>query len=323
MRLINGTHRPADHLSAQMTSMTSPKALEARSGPGPSLASFDLNLLVAFEALWVERSVTAAGRRLGLSQPATSAALARLREMLGDRLFVRGKSGLEPTERCTELAAPISKTLVELRNTLAGSSFDPATTTRQIRIGAVDAAIAVWMPRLLARTMREAPNARVQVVAIDPTRATQALEDGSLDLALSPVPSPSSSVRGRALYKVEFIVAVRPSHPLARRRKNTSLAAFPRVHVQFEGMQPTQAPVILGSYLAVPPVLAQTDAWGVLPRPYAEALAKDGVLAMLPLPDGFKPSAMMMQMLWPEAQDAAPASKWIRGILVELTSTSP
>jgi DNA-binding transcriptional LysR family regulator len=300
----------------------SPRALAARAGPGPSLASFDLNLLVAFEALWVERSVTAAGRRLGLSQPAASAALARLREMLGDRLFVRGKSGLEPTERCAELAAPISRTLVELRNTLAGSSFDPATTTRQIRIGAVDAAIAVWMPRLLARTMREAPNARVQVVAIDPTRATQALEDGSLDLALSPLLRPSSSVRGRALYKVEFIVVVRASHPLARRRKSASLAAFPRVHVHFEGMPPQQAPVILASYLAVPPILARTDAWGVLPRPYAEALAKDGVLAMLPLPDGFKPSAMMMQMLWPEAQDAAPASKWIRGILAELTSTS-
>src|SRR5258708_12654944 len=168
----------------------SPKALDARTGPGPSLASFDLNLLVAFEALWIERSVTAAGRRLGLSQPATSAALARLREMLGDRLFVRGKSGLEPTERCSELATPISKTLVELRNTLAGSSFDPATTTRQVRIGAVDAAIAVWMPRLLARTMREAPNARVQVVAIDPTRPTHALQDASPALPPSPVPSP-------------------------------------------------------------------------------------------------------------------------------------
>jgi DNA-binding transcriptional LysR family regulator len=304
-----------------VTSTASPKALDVRTGPGPSLATFDLNLLVAFEALWVERSVTGAGRRLGLSQPAASAALARLREMLGDRLFVRGKSGLEPTERCAELAAPISRTIVELRNTLAGSSFDPATTTRQIRIGAVDAAIAVWIPRLLARTMREAPNARVQVVAIDPTRATHALEDGTLDLALSPVQRPSSSVRGRALYKVDFVVAVRSSHPLTRKRKNASLDAFPRVHVQFEGMQPPQAPVILSSYLAVPPILAHSDAWALLPRPYAEALAKDGVLAMLPLPDGFKRSAMMMQMLWPEAQDAAPASKWIRGILVELTST--
>ena len=116
-------------------------------------------------------------------------------------------------------------------------------------------------------------------------------------------------------------MVVRPSHPLARKRKNVSLAAFPRVHVHFEGMPPQEAPVILGSYLAVPPVLANTDAWGLLPRPYAETLAKDGAVAILPLPDGFKPSAMMMQMLWPEAQDAAPASKWIRSILVELTST--
>ncbi len=300
--------------------MPTPKALDARSGPGPSLSSFDLNLLVAFEALWVERSVTAAGRRLGLSQPATSAALARLREMLGDRLFVRGKNGLEPTERCAELAAPLSKTLVELRNTLAGSSFDPATTTRQIRIGAVDAAIAVWMPRLLARTMKEAPAARVQVLAIDPTRATAALEDGSLDLALSPVPSPSSSVRARALYKVDFVVAVRPAHPLVRKPKGTSLEAFPRVHVAFEGMPPLQAPVILGSFLAVPPVLAQSDAWALLPRPYAEPLARDGVLAVLPLPDRLKASTMTMQMLWPEAQDAAPASRWLRNLLIELTS---
>lgn len=274
---------------------------------------------MAFEALWATRSVTAAGRRLGLSQPATSAALARLREMLGDRLFVRGKNGLEPTERCTELAASVPKTLVELRNALAGSSFDPATTTRQIRIGAVDAAIAVWIPQLLARTMKEAPHMRVQVLAIDPTRATHALEDGSLDLALSPVPSPSSSVRCRALYKVEFVAAVRPSHPLARRRKSASLAAFPRVHVHFEGMPSSLAQVTLASYLAVPPVLAQTDAWAVLPRPYAEMLAKSGVVATLPLPDGFKRAAMTMQMLWPAAQDAASASTWIRGILVELT----
>jgi DNA-binding transcriptional LysR family regulator len=300
--------------------MTSRRSLDARSGPGPSLASFDLNLLVAFEALWMERSVTAAGRRLGLSQPATSAALARLREMLSDRLFVRGKDGLEPTERCTELASSVSKTLVELRNALAGSSFDPATTTRQIRIGSVDAAIAVWIPQLLARTMKEAPHMRVQVLAIDPTRATHALEDGSLDLALSPILRPSSSVRCRALYKVEFVAAVRPTHPLARRRKNASFAAFPRTHVHFEGMPPSEAPVILSSYLAVPPVLSHTDAWAVLPRPYAEMLAKSGAVAILPLPDGFKRSAMMMRMLWPAAQDAAPASNWIRSILVELTS---
>ena len=296
---------------------TTSKALDGRTGPGASLAEFDLNLLVAFEALWAERSVTAAGRRLGLSQPATSAALSRLRDMLGDRLFVRGKNGLEPTERCAELAAPICKTLVELRNTLAGSSFDPKTTTRQLRVGAVDAAIAVWVPLLLARTMREAPKAQISVIAINPARATLALEDGSLDLALSPLPSPSSTVRSRALHKFDFVVGVRVGHPLVG-KKNAALAKYPRAHVFFEGVQPPSVPVLLGSYLAVPSILAHSDAWALLPRPYAAALAKEGVLAMLPAPAELTIPPMTMQLLWPDAQDAAPASVWLRGILIEV-----
>ena len=297
--------------------MTSSKALDARTGPGASLGDFDLNLLIAFEALWAERSVTAAGRRLGLSQPATSAALSRLRDMLGDRLFVRGKSGLEPTERCAELAAPICKTLVELRNTLAGSSFDPATTTRQIRVGAVDAAIAVWMPRLLARTMRDAPKAQISILAINPARATLALEDGSLDIALSPLPGPSSTVRSRALLTFDFVVGVRAGHPLVG-RKNGALSPYPRVHVFFEGVQPPEAPVLLGSYLSVPAILAASDAWALLPRPYAETLVASGIIALLPAPAELRIPPLTMQLLWPDAQDAAPASLWIRHLLLEI-----
>src|SRR6185295_5615138 len=75
----------------------------------PSLVAVDLNLLLAFEALWAERSVTRAGRRLGLSQPAMSGALARLRDMMSDPLFVRGRTELMPTERCAALAAPLAK----------------------------------------------------------------------------------------------------------------------------------------------------------------------------------------------------------------------
>lgn len=295
--------------------MPAVKSTATTTGTGASLAAFDLNLLIAFEALWLERSVTGAGRRLGLSQPATSAALARLRDMLGDPLFVRGKRGLEPTDRCSELAGPVSKTLVELRNVLAGSSFDPATTTRSLRIGAVDAAIAAWMPRVLARTMKEAPNAQVHVLAIHPARATEALEDGAIDLALAPLPSPSASVRSRPLYPVEMVAVVRPSHPLAARGAASELATFPRVHVLFEGQPPVKAAVILSSFLAVPPILAQSDAWALVPRPYAEALTRDGVSAMLPLPAGITPPKMTMQLLWPEAQDAAPASKWLRAII--------
>jgi DNA-binding transcriptional LysR family regulator len=277
-----------------------------------------LNQLVAFEALWLERSVTAAGRRLGLSQSAASGALARLRAMLGDQLFIRGKRGLEPTDRCAELASPLCKALVDLRSVMAGSAFDPATTTRQLRIGAVDAAIAVLLPPVLARTMREAPHAQLQVTAISPARATAALEAGALDLALSPRAEPSATIRSRALYAVEFVVAVRPGHPLTKpRRGGLELQAFPRVRVDFEGVPPGQAAVSLGSFLAVPPVLAVSDGWAILPLRCAEPLARSGSLALLPVPSGLRPPALQMRLLWPEAQDAAPASRWLRGLIVE------
>jgi DNA-binding transcriptional LysR family regulator len=283
----------------------------------------DLNLLVAFEALWVERSVTAAGRRLGLSQPATSGALARLREMLGDRLFIRGKRGLEPTDRCLELAGPLTKTLVDLRNVLAGSSFDPATTTRTFRIGAVDAAIAVSIPRIANQALKEAPHAQLQIVAINPQRAVEMLDGGELDLALSVVASPSATVRARSLLRVEFVVAVRPGHPLSNGKVElATLHGFPRVHVTFEGFPaPPRCQVLLGSFLAVPPVLRQSDAWALLPEPYADALRAERRIVTFPVPAGISHSSMQLQLLWPDAQDASPASRWLRSIILNVMRT--
>ncbi|MFT3712287.1 MAG: LysR family transcriptional regulator [Archangium sp.] len=279
-------------------------------------ADLDLNLLVVFEALWTERSVTGAGRKLGLSQPATSGALSRLREMLGDRLFVRGKHALEPTDRCVALATPLRKSLLELRGVLAGSTFDPKTTARVIRIGAVDAAIAVLMPAVLARTMKEAPLAQLHVSAIDPTRATQLLDEGQLDLAFSPVPTSSATVRGRLLYPVDFVIAVRPKHPLLK--KPATLDDYPRVHVRFEGQPHVRAEATMSSFLAVPPVLRKTDAWALLPAPYAEPLARDGVLATLKRPAHLTVPPLKMQMLWPETQHDAPASTWLRELILEV-----
>jgi DNA-binding transcriptional LysR family regulator len=290
----------------------------APAGPARGLANLDLNLLLTFEALWLERSVTGAGRRLGLSQPATSAALGRLRVMIGDRLFVRGKTGIEPTERCVELAQPLTKTLVDLRNVLASRPFDAATTTRELRIGAVDAAIAVWIPRLLKRVMAEAPNARIHVIGIHPPRATAALEEGSIDVALSPLPSPSATVRSRALYPIELVPVVRAGHPVVT-KKGARLESFPRAHVVFEGMKSSvDAQVLLGSFLAVPPVLAESDAWATLPSPFAESLARDGRFAIVPEPGKRLERKLTMQLLWGDAQDASAASRWLRGLIIEL-----
>src|SRR5262245_15591821 len=130
---------------------------EGRRSRAARLSAMDLNLLVAFEALYRERSVTKAGRKLGLSQPATSAALGRLRTLLGDALFVKTPRGLEPTERCEALAKPIALALEDLRNALGEGEFDPGTTDRVFQVGAVDAVLSVLTPHVAARVLREAP----------------------------------------------------------------------------------------------------------------------------------------------------------------------
>ncbi len=294
----------------------------------------DLNLLVAFEALWAERSVTRAGRRLGLSQPATSGALARLREMLGDELFVRGKDGLVPTERCAELAAPIARSLVELRNALQGGRFEPATSERTFTIGGVDAVLAVVVPRLLGRLLELAPRARFVVRPIDPADAIRHIEDGVLDLALAPVRTLPTTVGARELFRVEGVMAMRPDHPLARRGVRTDdLARYPQVMVSFVGSarsavdealakegKARHVAIVLSSFLAVPHVLRETDALAVLPRPLAEELAAQGHIAIAPLPRGLPFPDLRMRMLWPLAQDAAPASRWLREQVAEVAA---
>ncbi len=309
--------------------------------PMPDLAALDLNLLVAFEALYTERSVTRAGRRLGLSQPATSGALARLREMLRDDLFVRGKDGLVPTERCAELAPPIGRALLDLRAALTGGSFDPATTTRTFTIAGVDAALGVLAPPLLAAIHAAAPRARVIVLPIDPQDAIAHAEEGTVDLALAPIAVVPTTVGARELFEVKGVLAMRPGHPLAegplaKGKKKLAitledLTRFPQIMVSFVGSSRSaiddllaregkkrHVAFIVTSFLAVPHVLAETDALAVLPEPFAKKLAAQGAITIAPLPAGVPFPSLRMRMVWPLAQDAAPASKWLRDLVIQI-----
>jgi DNA-binding transcriptional LysR family regulator len=288
------------------------------------LSAIDLNLLVAFEALWAERSVTRAGRAVGLSQPAMSSALARLRAMLQDPLFVRGRSQLLPTERCAALAAPLAKALADIRAALAGVPFEPATSERQLTVGAVDAALAVVIPRVAGRFALEAPHAQLVIRAIDPTQATDLVEAGTVDVALTPRVRPSSMLKQRTLFPLELRVALRPDHPLARRKlTRQDLARYPRLRVTFD---PASAPrkrleprggISVGSFLAVPHVLAECDAWALIPAPFAKQLAKRGAVAVSPIPPQMPSPRFALHMVWLLTQDTSAASRWLRSLIVD------
>jgi len=300
----------------------------------------DLNLLVAFDALYKERSVTRAGRRLGLSQPATSAVLARLRAAFADDLFVRMPKGLEPTARAEALAAPIARALADLRRAIEGDAFDPAHASDTFRVGAVDAVLSVLLGGVAARFLREAPRARLVVRPTDPGQAAALFAAGEIDLALATIPSPPAHLAARDLFPVDLVLVTRIGHPLGERavraRGTTAppledVTRFPHVIVSFMGPVRTavddalaalglerHVAVVLGSFLAVPHLLASSDAVAIVPGPFARALAQKGMLAIHPLPAGLPRPPLVMRMLWPRTLDESAPHAWLRGLVEEV-----
>lgn len=290
----------------------------------------DLNLLVAFEALFRERSVTRAGRRLGLSQPATSACLARLREALGDPLFTNTPRGLVPTARCMVLAGPVGAGLTQLRAALAQEeAFDPATSAAELKVGAVDAVLVAVLHRVVARTLADAPHVRLRLMAIDPFAAGPLLDEGTIDLAIAPSPDPPLHLQVRPLFPLMFVLACRPGHPLPSRPRLADLSRFPHVIVSFAGLArtsvdeaferagvPRHVGVVVSSFLAVPPVLASSDALAILPAPFAQTLAAAGQIRCMPLPPEIPTPKLVMKMLWSPRVADAPSVRWLRDLIV-------
>jgi DNA-binding transcriptional LysR family regulator len=285
----------------------------------------DLNLLVAFEALYRERSVTRAGRRLGLSQPATSAALGKLRAAFDDPLFVKTPRGLEPTERCETLAKPIARALAELRDAVGEEEFDPKTSDRIFRIGAVDPVLAVIAPRLVANVLAEAPNARLDFRVIGPNGAVASIDAREIELAIAPVPNVPAHCSSIDLFPITLVVAVRPNHPLSAAPSVEELTRYPHAVVVLEGPTRTvvddalaiagiqrRIGVVSGSFLAVPEVLAASDAVALLPAPFARKLEREGRLRCAKLPKEISAQPRMMKMVWPSRIDGSKAWRWLR-----------
>ena len=151
-----------------------------------NLAAIDLNLLVAFEALMRERHVTRAGQRIGLAQPSMSSALARLRVVLGDRLFIRNGKHMQPTPRALALAMPIGAALDQIRRTLdPNRAFDPATAQTRFTIATTDYGSVIVLPKVVSAIRREAPGIDLSVYPLtDPVEAGEQLERGAVDVLI-------------------------------------------------------------------------------------------------------------------------------------------
>ena len=182
------------------------------------LRRLDLTLLMVFDGALRHRKLTAVARQLGLTQPAISHALTRLRDILGDPLFVRRANGVQPTPRALALAQPVAQALATLREALQqGRCFDPSCATREFRIAALDYAIAMLVPDFLARFSTIAPRCRLAFRSLGYDEGRVALANGAIDLILG-IPAPSGPFLQRTLLTESFVVLARPGHPIIGRK---------------------------------------------------------------------------------------------------------
>jgi DNA-binding transcriptional LysR family regulator len=182
------------------------------------LAAVDLNLLVVFEAVYDARHVGSAARRLHVSSSAVSHGLRRLRELLGDPLFVKAPKGVVPSARAAELAAPIAEILTRVRGVMRSvKPFDPKTSARRFTIATSDATMSVLLPGLVAELRREAPYVDLGFRSLLPPSGLDDLDSGAIDLAVLPIDDVPARFFERVVYEDEFVIAARAGHPFLRK----------------------------------------------------------------------------------------------------------
>jgi LysR family transcriptional activator of mexEF-oprN operon len=305
--------------------------IDLNDGDRVNLASTDLNLLVAFDALMAARSVTRAGQRIGLGQPGMSAALARLRATFGDELFVRipGKP-MRPTTRAIALHAPIAEILAGASRVFdAGGTFDPATARASIRIATGDPAGSVVAPRLLELLCKEAPGINIRFVALDKRDAFDRLDRGEIDLVFSTFTKVPKRIRRERLFTDTYVCVVRRDH--ARRALPqtvdletyvttphimTTLAADDRGVVDEalakRGLRRRVAVTVPNVYL-IPRLVADTGMISHLPRRIAAEMIQGHDLVMFPPPVTLP--EWHIDMYWGAASASEPTTSWIRSRL--------
>jgi len=300
-----------------------------------NLRAVDLNLLVVFDAVMAERSVTRAADRLRLTQPAVSHALSRLRGLFRDPLFVRTPAGLEPTPAAARLAGRIAAVLGDIGDILASSeTFDPATSDRRFIVGMSDYAAYVVAPELARRLQRLAPLAQLVVRHTSHVHGLAMLDDGEAELIVGNFPKPPHRMQGELLFKDGFVCAARRRHPaftrkldletyLAQAHLQVSLRGEPAGYVDAVLGRGRRRRVALtvGHFLLAPSIVAATDLVATEPERLLRPEARRHGLALqsppLAIPE------FQVEQVWPRRLTADPAHAWLRALLAAVAKSSP
>ncbi len=296
----------------------------------------DLNLLVAFNALMQERNVSRAAASVGVSQPAMSAALSRLRKLVGDHLFTRTSAGLQPTQRARDLAKPVAMALQQIEFALIEKpSFESATAFFNLVIGMADHPSVTMLPDFVKALSRHAPNVKLKVMSFsNKDMAIDLLDTGKIDVAIGVLPTPTDGrILTKEIFRDQFVTIVSRSNPVSR-------------------IQLTLERFLELSHILVSP---EGDEYGVVDRKLADLNKKRNVMMTVPhmhaaagvvaetnfistilervaLASPSKDKLVLFQppieldkigfhLIWHRRNDTHPAHEWIRGLITQVCDT--
>lgn len=302
--------------------------------------TLDLNLLRVFDVVMVERNVTRAAERLSMTQPAVSNALRRLREAIGEELFVPGSTGVTPSPQAITLWPAVREALASLRELLDPQGFDPAQDERRFTLAMADATAAVILPRLLAAFEQHRSRVVLQIEPLTTRDPRTLLERGAVDAAIGFFPDVARALSAalgggetvlEALYDCDYVCAMRREHPLAAQEPMTldDYCAAAHARVSFAGRphgfvdeklaalgRTRRVALVINQYAAAVQVVCQTDLLAVLPRRFVEACGAAEALHITALP--FEMPRIEIGLLWHRRHERDAAQRWLREAIVRV-----
>lgn len=293
------------------------------------IKDIDLNLLRLFDAVWRYRHVSDAAQHLGLSQPAVSQGLARLRRLLGDRLFDRSGNGVRPTPLADRLAPSVQAALTLLEQALNASAvFDPAHSRRCWRVHLSDIGEARFLPELMKSLAREGPGMQLEALPLSHDQIAAALHNGQLDLAIGFLPEVEGTLH-QPLLQDRYVVLLRQGHPVSRLWREKGAAevwsrlqfAAVRTHADtlriLSRMQPQPGlKLTVNHFLSLPGIVSTSELAVLMPRNFALGFAASQALDILE-PD-WPDLDFTVSMHWSRRFDMEPGSQWLRAHVLRL-----
>ena len=294
-------------------------------------SSIDLNLLSVFQEVYRERQISAAARRLGLTQSAVSNALARLRRTFGDELFVRTAHGMQPTPLAQQMAEPIGAAMAQVALALSQRSrFDPATSGRRFTLAMTDVGEVYFMPVLIERCRAVAPNVEIASIRANGLTLKDDMETGRVDLAIGAFEDVSEALYHRALFRQRFVSMFRKEHPLARGKVDlarfvaashlivdAAQSPYDRINGLLEKAGVTAATRFrVPHFTAVPYIVSTSDLVVTVPQKLAESAASPFGLKWIEPPLALP--TLQTNVFWHRRFNHDPGIQWLRGLIADV-----